>query len=184
MNDLEYTNFVKGLECDYEAVLQSMTEEKLEHLYCLTHNLIDLCETGDAIKKSIYYGKELKLYDENAKCGYDFTEVLKRLTISQLRLIHGVLGALLEQGEILKTLHLHIFDNVDLDYVNIHEELGDADFFNTMTIDECNFTAAGIRSNNVSKLQKRYKSGKFSQEEAINRDLEVERASLEAGHGI
>jgi len=36
----------------------------------------------------------------------------------------------------------------------------------------------------VKKLLARYKSGKFSQSEALERDLDAERAQLEAGHAL
>lgn len=69
--------------------------------------------------------------------------------------------------------------NKPIDLVNIQEELGDLCWYLANFCRINNFDLEKILDNNIAKLRARYPE-KFTQENAINRNLENERKVLEA----
>lgn len=110
---------------------------------------------------------------------------IKRRLLSpeMYRLLHAAMGLSTEANEALDMLKKHIFYGRDLDLVNLEEELGDLNWYQSIMIDALNnlghkTNMDTILEKNVKKLQKRYK-GAFTSDKAINRDLEEERRVLE-----
>jgi len=92
--------------------------------------------------------------------------------------LHMAMGLSTECGEILDVFKKHIAYNKDIDYVNIKEELGDIMFY---VVNMCNINEWDLRDimeTNINKLRARFPE-KFTQENALNRDLETERKILE-----
>ena len=101
------------------------------------------------------------------------------LDVQTRQLLHAAIGLATESGELLDALKKHLFYGKPLDYVNVHEELGDLRFYLELAYDAAGTCDAFIKELNTKKLLTRYKAGKFSQEEALTRDLQAERTELE-----
>jgi len=117
-----------------------------------------------------------------------YNAILERLHQPQMiRILHGLIGMTTEVGELFDQFKKHIFYGKELDLVNLTEECGDLDWYRAITVDalanlldkDTDEFNAHIQSKNISKLSERYK-GKFSNEAAINRNVEKERIILES----
>ena len=107
----------------------------------------------------------------------------RMLSPEMYRILHAAMGLVTEAGEVLDMLKKHIYYGRDLDLVNIEEELGDLNWYQSIMIDALNKLGHEtdldtILDKNVKKLQKRY-VGSFTSDKAINRDLDAERKILE-----
>ncbi|UUZ75433.1 hypothetical protein LP414_27340 [Polaromonas sp. P1(28)-13] len=98
-----------------------------------------------------------------------------------IRLLHASLGMFTESGELLKAM-LKQYETGTLDKTNFGEELGDADWYKMVAHDETGVSEEDSRTlNNRKLLDKaagRYKSGAFTADQAVNRDLAAERTIL------
>lgn len=108
----------------------------------------------------------------------DFEEIRIRLDKDRtIRLLHAATGMVDEAAEFLGAVRKYIFYNKPIDELNLKEELGDSDWFKAIACDELGLTFEEIWDAVISKLRSRY-AEKFSEGEAINRDLESERDAL------
>jgi len=120
----------------------------------------------DYIEKALRTEK----YDENIK---------ERLTSPRsIRLIHSIMGMQTESAEFTDTIKKHVFYGKEIDTVNLEEELGDLMWYIAVACDELWVSFADICRKNIEKLKLRY-PGEFTQEKALNRDIEAERQLLE-----
>jgi NTP pyrophosphatase (non-canonical NTP hydrolase) len=90
-----------------------------------------------------------------------------------------VLGMQTEAAEIADVYKKHIAYKKELDLVNVKEEIGDLMWY---IANLCNMNSWDLREildTNIAKLEARYPE-KFTEEQAINRDLVTERQILEA----
>jgi NTP pyrophosphatase (non-canonical NTP hydrolase) len=111
----------------------------------------------------------------------DFEGIAERLQGTRIvRLLHAAIGLSTEAGELLDAIKKHVFYGRELDVTNVIEELGDACFYLGIGLDETGITWEEIFQRNMDKLDGRYKD-KFTEDEAINRDLDAEREILEGG---
>lgn len=140
------------------------------------------------------YNRLMRLWDslgEKMKNSEEYIEDVLRteskVTLSQdshlSRGLHAVLGIATESGELLDAYKKHIYYGKSLDCVNVEEELGDLCWYMSVLIDVLrakgmNVSWEKIWAKNAEKLKKRY-GEKFSQEKALNRDLDAERKILE-----
>jgi len=105
-------------------------------------------------------------------------ELVSRLTRpGTIRLLHAGMGMCTEAGEFLDMLKKHIFYGKRLDYPNAVEELGDEEWYIALAIDEIRTTMKEVLTINIEKLKRRYPE-KFSEADAINRNVEAEREIL------
>jgi NTP pyrophosphatase (non-canonical NTP hydrolase) len=105
-------------------------------------------------------------------------QVLGRL-LNCARLIHAQLGKLTEIGEFADELKRHIFYGKELDKTNLKEEIGDGFWYDALALDDLGEEELYIILEMViAKLKKRFPE-KFTEELALNRDLEAERETLE-----
>lgn len=110
----------------------------------------------------------------------DFENIRLRYTNSTIRLDHAADGICTEAGEFKDVLKKHKYYGRELDKVNLVEELGDLLWYVNIAMDELGVTAEEVQQINQDKLRKkRYKSGQFTEDEAINRDVDAEREELE-----
>jgi len=102
--------------------------------------------------------------------------ILENETLNNL---HYLLGMITEIGELLDIWKRNIAYKKDIDWINVKEELGDIlwYFSNFLRINNIDFEE--ILNININKLKSRYPE-KFTEEKAINRDLESERKILES----
>lgn len=183
------------------------TESKIEKvntnynmLYTTIDMYIGMCDVLDALKRSIYYGKDDRL--ENVQSDEWLADIEGRFNAfmayikekdkhdleTNPRLLHGILGMATESGELCEALHksseLNPFGE-PLDYVNVHEELHDTSWYMAVIHDELQIVHDELQmcwevglDNNINKLKIRFPE-KFTQENATNRNLIEERKALE-----
>lgn len=106
-----------------------------------------------------------------------YNHVAARFTPSMSRLIHAALGLSTESNEFADALKKHLIYGKELDKTNLIEELGDICWFLALACDELGTDFDKIMEINLNKLKARY-GDKYSDEKAINRDLEKERKIL------
>lgn len=97
---------------------------------------------------------------------------------AEINLLHAVLGAVDEVGELAKAIKNHLIYGKPLDVINLLEESGDALWFMALLAQTCGTTLEDIAQRNINKLRARFPDG-FEIVRAIERDLKVERDNLE-----
>lgn|SRR5215471_9441946 len=111
----------------------------------------------------------------------DYTPVVERLSnIHTIRLLHAAMGLCTESGEFMDMMKKHILYGKSLDEVNLKEELGDLEWYVALAIDELKTTFGIIFETNIQKLRARYPN-KFTEQDALIRNLDNERRILESG---
>lgn len=139
----------------------------------------------DQIKKHVFYGKD---YDD-AKLKQEFVNIIGSLdqvkpAIStgthmagpvavNPRLFHSLVGIATEATELMEALTAN-----ELDEVNILEEFGDLNWYQAVGIDAVGGDFEAVLNTNIEKLRARFPD-KYTDDKAINRDLDKEREILE-----
>lgn len=95
------------------------------------------------------------------------------------RIEHGVIGIVTEAGELMDAIKKTKIYRKELDKVNLVEELGDIFWYTALLCDELGVNFEDIMDKNIAKLESRYPE-KYSNDNAINRNTDTERAILEA----
>jgi len=91
---------------------------------------------------------------------------------------HAAMGMVTEAAEFTDMLKKHLFYGKPLDEVNLREEIGDLMWYAAMALRSLNSDFETVMARNIEKLKARYPQ-KFTEEAAINRDLDTERKILE-----
>jgi len=94
------------------------------------------------------------------------------------RVIHGALGVCTETGELQDIFKKFLIYGKPIDRTNVLEEIGDVLWYVNLVLDAYGFTWSEAFERNIAKLSARFPQ-KFSQNAALNRDLDAERAALE-----
>lgn len=115
---------------------------------------------------------DLKTYQNSA------VVTLPNLSTHDDNITHMLFGMLTELGELTDVFKRNLAYGKDYDIVNIKEELGDIMWYwvNLCTI--LGFDPEEVLQVNINKLATRF-ADKFTQAEALNRDLVRERKVLE-----
>lgn len=112
----------------------------------------------------------------------DFDKIKARLSDeSTVNLLHAALGLATEAAEIADALKKHIYYGKPLDKVNLAEEIGDQMWYCAIVARELGLTFEQIQETNIQKLKARY-GEKFTEEAAVNRNLDKEREILETSN--
>lgn len=149
-------------------------------LTLLLKQAIGVSEDIDKLKRHLFYGKKINLLDVlpdslgEVKLGWS----PKTLTPEQYRLLHSALGLLTEAGEYAQTVLEHVLEGQPLDQVNLKAECGDNFWYLAIPANLFQWKFEEIMDSNIRKLRVRYPD-KWNQEDALNRDLEKERAEVE-----
>lgn len=141
----------------WEAAKREQVNKEIERQYALDYlqqYVIDCCRT---------------------ECEY--SDATMRMT-EYADLLHGSMGVMTESGELLDAVKKFIFYGKDLDVVNIEEEIGDIMWYIAIICKSLKLDLQTILEKNISKLKKRYPE-KFTEDKALNRDLNAERSILE-----
>ena len=96
-----------------------------------------------------------------------------------VRLAHGIIGLSTEAGELLEIVKKTLFYSKEVDHAHLVEELGDAFWYLALICDSLELDPELVMRANIAKLAKRYPD-KFSDHSATSRDLDAERAAIEA----
>lgn len=143
----------------------------------------------DRIKKSLFYGKPYEVDPSqvanpdvfvNCLSAPHFFGVLTRQT--GVDVLHGIIGAATEAGELLEVVQKCLRDPSHFDLVNVREEVFDAQWYHAILAKALGFTFQAGQRNNIAKLRKRFPN-RFTEHDANNRNLDVERVVLEAVGG-
>jgi NTP pyrophosphatase (non-canonical NTP hydrolase) len=94
-----------------------------------------------------------------------------------LKILHAVMGMVTEAGELMDAVKRHLIYGKPLDFVNLMEENGDSFWYQSLLARASGFTFEESMERNIAKLFKRFPE-KFSEEKALNRDLDAEREAL------
>ena len=89
-----------------------------------------------------------------------------------------MIGMNTEQAEIQDQIKKHLFYGKPLDKTNLVEEMGDLFWYLGVMSHELGVPFDEIMAKNNAKLRARF-GAKFSERAALNRNLEVERKTLE-----
>lgn len=109
----------------------------------------------------------------------DYSQVVERISNPETaRLIHYELGICSESGELQNALKRWVAYGKPVDAVNIKEELGDVLWYMARICDLFGWTLEEVMQTNINKLEVRFPE-KFTEEAALNRNLEKERETLE-----
>lgn len=96
----------------------------------------------------------------------------------RIDLLHASMGMVTEAGEFMDMMKKHLFYGKPQDEVNLKEEIGDILWYAAIALEALGTDFSEVMETNINKLKARYPE-KFTEDKAINRDLETERKILE-----
>jgi NTP pyrophosphatase (non-canonical NTP hydrolase) len=92
--------------------------------------------------------------------------------------LHMAMGLVTEAGEFMDVYKRKLAYKKDIDYVNLKEELGDILWYIANFCNINDWSIEELMDININKLRVRFPE-KFTQDNALNRNLEEERKTLE-----
>ena len=109
----------------------------------------------------------------------DYSPIVERIANPETaKMIHYLLGIGSESGELQNALKRWVAYERPLDKTNVKEELGDVLWYMARICDMFGWTFEEVMALNIKKLETRFPD-KFTTENAVNRDLQKERMTLE-----
>ena len=110
----------------------------------------------------------------------DYEPVYERLgaTTNVAMILHALMGVTTECGEMMDNLKKHLIYGKPLDMTNFIEEDGDLRWYLALLEHAVNYTADEAQERNIAKLKARFPN-KFTEFDALNRNLDAERKILE-----
>lgn len=169
-------NFNKAAE-----ILEKSREIWVQRGKKIVEGLMNFKDEEDAVDKEIerqYALDYLQQYViDCCRTECEYSDATMRMT-EYADLLHGSMGVMTESGELLDAVKKFIFYGKDLDVVNIEEEIGDIMWYIAIICKSLKLDLQTILEKNISKLKKRYPE-KFTEDKALNRDLNAERSILE-----
>lgn len=94
------------------------------------------------------------------------------------RLEHAMYGLVTESGEFADAIKRAKIYGKTLDKVNLAEECGDILWYMSLALKDLGLSYEEVMDVNIKKLKKRFPE-KYTDENALNRDLDAERKILE-----
>jgi len=123
--------------------------------------------------------------------GPDYQGVIERLTSTKLveynsgedtekslDLLHASMGMVTEAGEFMDMMKKHLFYGKPQDTTNLKEEIGDILWYAAIALEALDTNFEEVMETNIAKLKARYPE-KFTEDKALNRNLDTEREILE-----
>ena len=96
-------------------------------------------------------------------------EIIAELVPKKASALHMAIGISGESGELLDAIKKWVMYGKPLDVENVIEELGDIFFFIEGLQNDLGLTREAIIAENIKKLNKRYSSGAYSNQQAQDR---------------
>lgn len=151
-----------------------------EHMKKVLSDAIRALAELDKVKKALFYGKPLGIPETEDNCAGFPIWIAGSSSEDEAatNIIHGIIGAATETGELLELLYATVIEGKPFDSVNLDEETGDAFWYFALLAKASGFTFEDAQRKNIAKLRKRY-GEKFSEFDALNRNLSAERSILE-----
>lgn len=148
-------------------------------LYYLLQGFVGYAEQLNIAKKLFFRGKTPAEVGKDEPSLLDSCDaVFKNASIAEIDLLHGLIGVMTEAGEMAEVL-LKRFDTGSFDHVNAFEECGDVSWYLARQLRGLNTDFETMQRANIDKLHGRHGDA-FNQFRDSNRDLNAERAKLEA----
>jgi len=172
----------------FDDQMSRLDEEGLALVAGAVSQIIHVGRLVDFIKRRVFYGQEIDRSDlrftELMELGQEnmpeMVGMQKKLTPVHLRVLHGMFGIQTEAGEIGEAIDWTFMFDQPLDCTNLEEEIGDVLWYVAELCNVLRVEVDEVMYKNIAKLQSGRFAGKFTKEEALNRDLEVERRILES----
>ena len=142
----------------------------------LTDDLITIGEGMDNMKRHLIYGADLGIKAPQS----ELMPAAKKLDPMTAELLHAALGKVTESIEFFDMMLNHVKRGTPLDVANAIEEVGDGMWYDAMGLRLLGSSFDQAAQINIDKLKARFPD-KFTSENALNRDLVVEREILEGG---
>lgn len=140
----------------------------------------------DEVKKALFYNKQFKgIAPGELELTSNALQLHNMAPTPQqgIDLIHAILGKATESGELLEAMMRSLANNgVPFDTVNFIEEVGDGFWYDAIGLEAIGSSFHYVADLNNRKLRNRYPN-KFTENEAIDRNLAAERETLEAPAG-
>ena len=158
-----------------DGVMKTLSSEfhpkKFNHILVENqlHGIVNNAALLDKAKKALFYGKG----EEG-----NFAQSISTDKIG-VDVFHSLLGIITESGEIAEGIIPTLFIEEEPDWVNLDEEIGDMLYYIAVYIRSRGKTFEQFFQANRAKLEARYPEGFFTQDKALNRDLDVEREGLD-----
>lgn len=111
----------------------------------------------------------------------DYTSITARISGDNQagsRVLHAMIGLCTETGELQDAVKKHIIYGKPIDRVNVIEEFSDCLWYIAVGLDACGSSFEEAFAKNIAKLKARFPD-KFTEDQALNRDLDAERKALE-----
>lgn len=172
---------------DYSGFQQRIRDNKAT-LHTAVYGFQMTTGALDLLKKKIAYDaqpdKLFRVDAENTTALLNFQnpvfldKIADSVELSQL--FHYVIGAATEINELMLALTKGAITG-NLDKVNVGEEIADAQYYLHAATERLGLDMGDLLAKNIAKLEARY-PGKFSNENAVNRDLGKEREILEGSY--
>src|SRR5688572_17208871 len=93
-------------------------------------------------------------------------------------LLHGAAGVATEAGELMDIFKRYRFYGKPVDWVHVKEEVGDVLWYLALVCESAGIPLEEAARANIEKLRVRYPE-KFDADQALKRDLDAERKTLE-----
>lgn len=132
----------------------------------------------DIFKKKVFYNRDPKKNMPGASYNKRDAGFFDDRLLANVDAVHALAGLQTEIGELAEVYYNHIFGNKPLDTVNMAEEIGDLLWYIAILCEHLNYNLEDIFFANICKLRARFPNS-FSENEAINRNLDNERICLE-----
>lgn len=180
--DFEEKNFIPQAlvteSKDFEVIRQRLSQQlTIEAVFALYQSSVQITPWEDNLKKHVFYGDDLKDFIQVHNFSDDVVARLQDIAV--IRLFHSILGLLTEVRELEQALFDHVFNGKPLDLINIQEEFGDTMWYQALGLDAIGQDSFSRTMRLViRKLRTRYKD-KFTEFDAMNRNLKTERSVLE-----
>lgn len=165
-----YSGMVAQLAKPGQAIIDTLTVDKLYDLLTTCSYLVDIGNDLDAAKKVVIYNKENVVGCSSAVIHKSRVEAaLAHLTPEKAHLLHMAVGLAGEAAEMLDQVLSHVL-GAPLDADNVREEAGDATFYIVGLLNGIQTTLEEAQLANKAKLLgKRYASGTYSDAQAQQR---------------
>ncbi len=152
----------------------------LSYLQALATGIVNRIEELDRVKKALFYGRPFQPGPHNYDCTHlpTFINGPEGQCQVAVDLIHGIIGKVTESGELLEALLKCMRGDAQLDLVNLAEEIGDGHWYDAIICAALGTSFEQVQQTNIDKLRARFPN-KFTEFDANNRDLGIERQILE-----
>lgn len=178
---MDFSNYLKESEQFLSANFHPDEKDPNENrLRDVIERFLKCADELDQMKKVKFYGEEMPKDIQNMKVQLTVQD-FNRDDDGSEKLLHAAIGGATESAELLKAVYDHKWGGLQFDKVNCFEEMGDKTWYDAIIYRMFDFKLENIFEANIAKLLKRYKKGKFSKDEALNRNLDIERKTLEQG---